>query len=615
MFRLFLLYIRLIVFWLLFYWAARLLFLLYNYPFSLQFNLSDLLLTFYYGSVLDVSAIGYLTGIPTLLFCISPWMSSRWFRYLINGWTVLLLILQVIIILADMELYRHWGFRLDKTPLLYLKTPSEAFASTTWTMNLLFLFLTSLTGYLAWRLYAFLTRDFFSFSFDRKWRVPILYSLLLLLLILPIRGGTGVASMNVSAVYFHKELFPNHAAINVAWNVAASLAMKEEGRDYHFMDDEEAEERFQQTLISRNPVTGIIHSDRPNIVLIILESFSGRVVEGLGGAPDVTPNLNQFAQKGILFDHFYASGDRSDKGIISILSGFPAQPTTSIIKYPARSARLPYLSHELSRAGYHTSFYYGGDLNFANMKSYFVHGRFDRIVTLEDFGRNLAVDKWGVHDGVVFERLANDLAAEQEPFFAAFFTLSSHEPFTVPMEPRFAGESEDDRFRNSVWYTDSCLGQFIRQCSTKEFYSNTLFVLLADHGSRHPGNVPYYLPEKFHIPLVFYGDVLMVTDTVISHYGNQTDLAVTLLSMLGLPSGQFLFGNSLFESGLHSSSFYVFNDGFGFMLGESTIVYENKGGKILHSSGPSDDEILKTGMALLQVTMREFNRKENEQIH
>ena len=171
--------------------------------------------------------------------------------------------------------------------------------------------------------------------------------------------------------------------------------------------------------------------------------------------------MNHFAHEGILFNHCYANGDRSDKGIVSILSGYPAQPNTSIIKYTEKASKLPHISQILNEEDYHSAFYYGGELDFANMKSYFITGGYQKLVTINDFDKSDMNSKWGAHDHVVFNRLLLDLEKPQTPFFNVLFTLSSHEPFEVPMNSPFNGTTEESHFLNSIHYTDSCIGSFI----------------------------------------------------------------------------------------------------------------------------------------------------------
>ena len=178
-----------------------------------------------------------------------------------------------------------------------------------------------------------------------------------------------------------------------------------------------------------------------------MESFTAKFVGCLGGEPGVTPNLDKIATDGLLFTNIYAAGDRSEKGEVAVLSGYPNQAITSIIKTPAKTEKLPQITKSLEEEGYHTSYTYGGELEFANIKSYLVNAGFDKLVSKYSFSISERTTSWGVHDHIVLNRFFDNLKKEEQPFFATLFTLSSHEPYDVPMGPRFKGNDETTLFK------------------------------------------------------------------------------------------------------------------------------------------------------------------------
>ena len=157
-----------------------------------------------------------------------------------------------------------------------------------------------------------------------------------------------------------------------------------------------------------------INRERPDILLIILESFSGTAMEKLGGVPGVMPNLTRLAEEGIFFTNFYANSFRTDRGLVSILSGYPAQPTTSIMKYPVKSQSLPAISKSLRKEGYDIQFLYGGDADFTNMRSYFISSGFQSIVSDKDFPVSDLLSKWGANDGTTFIRFSELIQNQQK---------------------------------------------------------------------------------------------------------------------------------------------------------------------------------------------------------
>ena len=179
----------------------------------------------------------------------------------------------------------------------------------------------------------------------------------------------------------------------------------------------------------------------------------------LGGEPGLEPHLNKIANEVVLYTNFYANSFRTDRGLVSIFSGYPAQPTTSIMKYPRKTQSLPSIPKSLKAEGYHLYYYYGGDADFTNMRSYLMSMGIDNIVCDKDFPASQRLSKWGAHDEFVFDKLWDNLSDGQieAPFFVAMQTSSSHEPFEVPYN-----KFEEKRL-NAFAYTDECIGQFIEE--------------------------------------------------------------------------------------------------------------------------------------------------------
>src|SRR5690606_1630627 len=147
----------------------------------------------------------------------------------------------------------------------------------------------------------------------------------------------------------------------------------------------------------------ILKTDKPNIVLVIMESFTADVVAELGGEPNVTPHFSNLIKDGLLFDHIYSSSDRTDKGLVAILSAFPSQGPRSIIKENDKQEKLPSISKELSKSGYFTSFFYGGYTEFANFKSYLLSHQFKTLIDASSIKSKDLTSKWGAYDEVAFQ--------------------------------------------------------------------------------------------------------------------------------------------------------------------------------------------------------------------
>lgn len=585
--------------------VIRVLFLSYNYDLSAQLTFSELLLTFVHGLRMDGSMTGYYLAASGLLLTFSALIPGKWFQHTVTVLTIVLLIFSGLVVIVDMELYRHWGFRLNNTPIMYIG--SGAMGS-----------INPMVAFKTISIFVFLTSAFIFFFF--RWLVPAIkaakpserkVTLILLIatacLFVPIRGSFTVAPMNTGFVYFHKSKpYPNHAAINVVWNFLYSLRKKASTHyPENFFDKEKAKLLVRNLYPPTDSTVRIFKSAQPNIILVIIESFTADVIEPLGGMSGISPNLNALCKEGILFTNFYASGDRTDKGMISILSGYPAQPQTSIIKFPAKTQHLPYLNRHLKQLGYKTSFIYGGDVDFANFRSYLTNAGFDHLTTLDEFPDEFNVSKWGVHDEYLFEQVKAELDTTTSPFFKTILTLSSHEPFDVPMEPVIKGNDEQSLFLNSCYYTDKCLGDFLSYCKQQPWWENTILILTADHGHRHPFNKDLKHERRFRIPLLFLGGAIK-GDSVINTIGNQTDIANTLLGQLNHESKDFNFSKNVFSSNTVPFAAYFFNDGYGFVLPNKHIVYDNPGKLILTRTNATEEDI-NLSKAYQQVLYSDYN--------
>ena len=311
-------------------------------------------------------------------------------------------------------------------------------------------------------------------------------------------GSFGVAPMNTGFVYFHEsKIFANHAAVNVVWNfLYAVQKMKQLKYADNYFDKDQTELYYKKLFPATDRTTHVLKVKNPNVIIIILESFTSSLIESLGGSPGITPRFKELSKEGILFDHFYCSGDRTDKGIVAVLNGYPSQPVSSIIKDAKKTERLPYLNKIFKQRGYHTEFTYGYNINYANFNSYLIHADFDHITHSMDFPQELNTSKWGVHDEYVFDRFFEEAEKAPTPFFKIMMTQSSHEPFDVPMETVIKGEDEIHQFFNSAYYTDKEFGEFIDKAKKTAWWDNTLIVVTADHGHPFPDNFGVSNPKK-----------------------------------------------------------------------------------------------------------------------
>lgn len=576
-------------------------FMAYHHTLYNKVSAADWFSVIWHGLPLDLSLAGYLTAIPGLLLIVTAWTQSGIVRHIRRVYFLAVSILMACIFIGDLGLYAYWNFRLDSTPIFYLTTsPKDALASVG--------FWTILAGILATAIYAWLLYLLLAYVLIRQrqplkipfHRVSASLALLLAiaLLIIPIRGGFTVSTMNVGKVYFSSNQRLNHAAINPCFSLGESLLRESDfASQYRFYSPEQANTIFAQ--LTDKPVTDSIPqlftTQRPNVVLIVLESFSSHLMSTLGGEADIAVNLDSLVREGVLFTNIYANSFRTDRGLASIISGYPAQPTTSIMRYPRKTQSMPSIPASLKKVGYDLQYYYGGDADFTNMRSYLVGTGIEKIMADKDFSLSERLSKWGAHDHIVFNRLLTDLKERnsREPFLKIMQTSSSHEPFEVPYR-RLAND-----ITNAFAYTDSCVGDFVRQFREMPEWKNTVVIFVPDHMGAYPEGLERENPERYRIPLLFVGGAVK-EPRKIDAYGSQSDLAATLLAQLKLPHDEFTFSKNMLNPASPHFAFFAHPNLFGMITPENQAVFNCEANTTVLDAGSNPGINLPKGKAYLQ---------------
>ena len=597
--------------WIIFFQVARLLFLFSNFALTKEAGAGNFFRSLLYGLRMDLSMASYIS-LPVCLFVLlSVFIKPARFAGIYKLYTAVILLLILLLVFADIGLFKDWGFRIDTSFLKYLANPREAWAS----MYHLPIFAILLAFIITYALLVtFSNRKLGKISWplllnNNKLADMLLILILTALFIVPLRGGFQLAPLNQSSVYFSDNNFSNQSAINAAWNFMHSLTHNADAtkNSFVYLDMKEALLIRDSLFTAGNRTQNILRkreNNTPDILFIVWESFTEKATHVKRAGISVTPGFNALKAEGIYFSNIYASGDRTDKGIVSVLSGYPAQPTTSIVKTPLKASRLPMISKTMASHGYNTSFYYGGELEFANMKAYLLGGGFKTFTSKSDFKAADQNSKWGAHDGVVMKKVLEGLSREKEPFFSTWLTLSSHEPFEVPVKPVFEGKDEASLFLNSLHYTDAVIYDFIQQCKKEPWWANTLVVIVADHGHRQPATGKKI--DDFKIPLLLLGGALKEGGIVKDRVGSQTDIVATVLKQLNLPAGDFSWSKNLLDSTTKPWAYFCFNNGFGFVEPGNYYIFDNVGKKAIEAASGNSTSVIRQGKAVQQMSFQDY---------
>lgn len=572
------LFLLLVFFWFLCGWLARSLFLWHAAGLYQQDPGSALWQAFFYGWALDLSTAVYISLFTYAVIGILRFGAYRKVILSVIFWlfsTVLFLLA-----LADAELMLKWGNRINEQALQYMEHPQEAAAASAGApfgpIAVKFL----LTLAIAWVLNKGL--HYLGNRIPNKpqgWKLGLAWLLTLAFSTLAMRGGTGTVPLNQSSVAFSNTTRLNILAVNPLWNLGYYLGNGTRKLDYspYLCCDSSAELAAKGWAYPTDTVQlQLTEQVKPNILLIVLESFTAQASQYFGGKLNLTPQLDAIAAESFALKRMYANGDRTDKGLASLLSGWHPQPWHSVLHEPEKAAKLPSLPMALRKAGYNSVFHYGGDSRFADMKAWLLAIGTDRIEDIAVYPAASQNSKWGAHDAHLFSRLGIQLPSYKQPWFCTALTLSSHEPFEIP--GRETAGDEMERFRASISYTDSCLGAWWKQNCKEPWFRNCLIIITADHGRAIGLELPHHFhPDLYRIPMIIGGGALnsRLTGKIESGVHSQAHLAPNILRQLNL-NGNDQFEHAVWFGNKKSAAIYAFQDGIGWVGDSAQAIWENK---------------------------------------
>lgn len=516
--------------------------------------------TLLHGLPMDLSVAAYFTIVPFLLLIASVWIKPSWMARALLWYFGIAGGVITSIFAIDAVLYPYWGFRLDMTPFFYfMSSPKAAFASAEWWMLVFGIGFAAFITFGIYKLFraAILTFGYFLLpsakSTQRSLKRKLLTSAAMLvcgaLLFVAIRGGFTVSTMNPSRSYYTTDMKMNHAALNPVFTLLYSATHQGDfDKQFRYFKDDKAKEivsdLYPADRFDQEPP--VMVDGKPDVYIIILESFSAHLMPSLGGE-EIAMRLDSIASEGLLFTNAYASSFRTDRGLTAILSGYPAPPTTSLLKYVDKIDDIESIPHSMAKAGYKTEYYYGGDINFTNVNAYLHSAGVDKIVSDKDFPISERLSKWGVHDGPLYDKVIADIKADKsdKPTLRMIQTSSSHEPFDVPYA------RADNKRVNAFMYADAQLGRFVDSLKASGKWDNALILITPDHYGCYPERTEGAI-ARHHIPIVITGGAaqqsnLLNLKELAAMPMSQNDIPATLLSLLGISYDDFPYSNNAFD--------------------------------------------------------------------
>lgn len=589
----------LFAFWQVIFFVSRLFFVIYQQPIGNKIiNKSDLYRAFYEGYQLDLS-VGAMMVLLPMTFAILYYITSKKVCIKIASSIVLVeLIIVAMTSIGDAGLYKEWNAKINMQALVHFKNPLEVVHTVSNQLIFFYIVLVSLIVVPFYILYNKKIQTIISnLSFDtlqKRIAIGLTYFLIATGIgIITIRGGITNMPINQSIAYFSNDVLANDIAVNPLYNLLQDATIKSNIPDsalYKFRSNEDARKLIQEDFINTSDSTiQILNTDRPNLVYIFLESWSADNISKLGGIEGCTPEFNSLCNDGLLFTKAYGEAYVSDQGIPAVLSAYPSVSRIAIVNQAAKVPNLPCISEDLLPYQYASSFLFGGELVYGNLRGYLLEKKFTDLKEVYDL-RKYPEGKLGVHDEYTFQELLSILNKRKPPFLQGYFTTSTHMPYDFKSSDGWQSTKDDveKKYTESVHYSDLHLGKFFKEAKKQAWYKNTLFIVVADHSHNSIKQWNVSSPMRQHIPLLFLGGALKnewngkTWDKIVS----QLDITSTVLHQMKIPSTRYPWSRNMLNPSTPSSAYYVFFGGAGYVnhegyaashqMAKTNIIHELK---------------------------------------
>ncbi len=576
--------LKVLFFWILVFDFQRIMFSIHNWNKLKDVSWSDWVMSFVYSLRLDLSMAAFLTVIPLVVLIIRYIHPAKWNRLLFIGVLFFEAIISALIHAGEINAYPEWNHKLTSRVFMHLANPDEVFRTADYGMTFWFGVYSLLEIVFAWRIikWLFPEKSMVS-SYKMIVRLPLailLFAVSTSGLFLLARGGWQQIPINIDSAYFSNNHVANDLAVNSTYYFGNSYLLYNRSEIDELMpkiDKAEAKKIVEELYAyPKEHDVRILKNERPNIVFVVMESWAAKAIGTLSEVKGATPNFDALASEGLLFTNVYSTGHTSEIGNSSIFSGNPGIPEISISLQPEKHRKLRSLNQDMKEWGYSSHYIFSGDLKYGNIGGYFMDHGFDDVVDENDFPKGLKKGKLNYHDDDLYQLFLERIDTTKEPFFHCAFTGSTHSPYDHPKHKNQTWTGDEAAFMNSIVYADECLARFIEKCKTKEWYENTLFVFVADHGHGSPAALYPHLNDFYRIPLLIWGEPLKdkYKGVRIDKVGSQSDIAATLINQMGGEMSAYPWSKDLLNPQVPEFALHTIIRGYGWVTDKGGMTYQ-----------------------------------------
>ena len=581
--------------------------------------------------------VALLSTLPLLFwFLITPSrrFQAKWHRVFFWSACLVLGFIEIFLLFVEFFFFDEFRARFNTVAVDYLLYPTEVFTNIWDSYHVGLVSLVCLGVSVGWVL---LARRLFAQMFARPFPAG---SRLLCFAVAVVLAGLLVPTIRLKGAHVSADRTLNEIANNGALSFAASAWTHhlDFAAFYKTMPREEAYQRARQLLQApnswfteqgmsiRRQISGDPARPRLNVVVLLEESFGSEFWGCLGRkGSSLTPEMDELAaEQGLLFTNIYASGNRTVRGMEGVLSSFPPLPGDSIVKRDL-SRNVETIARVLKRDGYSTLFLYGGRGVFDGMRSFALANGYDRFIEQQHFDHPTFTTIWGVCDEDLYARSITEfraLAQTGQPFFATLLSVSNHKPYTYP-KGRIPEDPEQRSRENAVKYSDFALGEFFRAARKESFWTNTIFVVVADHGARVYGEQSIPI-GSYEIPVLMVGPAVVEAPARSGQLGCSLDVPTTVLGLIGRPYQTLFLGRDLLRERLgEGRALLNHNRDIGLLAHDRMVVLglmqtveyytgdpKTAEMKLLPQPSDSDAELERDAIALYQVADDLYTRQQ-----
>lgn len=544
---------------------------------NLRFFPDTPFIAFVAGIRFDLAALMWL-NIPVVILHILPlpWRSHAAYRGFLKTVFYFCNIPGYVLACGDMVYFSftHKRSTSDLLDILMLgddaQTLLPVFLRDYWYIFLLFAVMVFATEYL------YKQTQKVSIAFKLEWRnlpLQLIFGVLAIALWV-IMGRGGLQYAPIKMINAGNYVRPDHVPVvlNTPFTVMQTLN-KQRLDELTYFSTAELDERYTTT---RQYPKGTLTIDQPNVVLILMESFSSEYIGSISGQESYTPFLDSLFDHGLLFTNAFSNGHRSIEALPSIISSIPQLMNDAFVASNYSSNTISGLPMVLKPNGYHCSFYHGGKNGTMAFDSYCDAAGFDEYKGMTEYPYEDDYDgNWGIFDEPYFQYFAQELNETEQPFFSAIFSLSSHHPYTVPEKYKGRFKEGSLPIHRTTQYADLALQRFFKTAATMPWYENTLFVITADHTGHHDSDWYNNAMGSFSVPIFLFRPGSMMQgreDRIMQHI----DIMPTVLDLLGYEAPFFSFGTSLFSEPDDRWAVGYINQVYQLVQGDRVLLYDGE---------------------------------------